>query len=445
MKAVNKLIIKNAKASLSNDDTIIVDDDVVMTANDNETPSFQLPNDGAITADDDVDMAANDNETPKPMRALLRRQYERSVLRSMSGYGKYLTAKKVMVGSFATAVLTSAHKNGVGSGPNYSMFVKMMVQESLGEDTIFFDLFPGTHHCKAFNKRVPLHLACQGAACAADIVDLGLEVIAFGGHAQDALRKAAKQKNASIEITNAPHPCQTSAYKSTNDPAIGFAKQYDILFRSDVGSFEGFVYWYGLNSDSADFCPGGVLSVNFCKRHLEKVNGEPCENVHINVSSFCLGLGIQNDVQAATHLRENGYGHHTVLSRTLLYIIHISVKGGSCGGLNDHRVVAAQTELDILREAPKQDLDAIKVATEKLEYAIKLRDITSDLKSKAGKKGSSCGGDNDYRVKDAQAVVDELLVGVSSSRLNFQWIKNRIHNFRVLTYKLDHLTHFHLR
>jgi hypothetical protein len=199
MKAVNKLIIKNAKASLSNDKTIIVNDDVVMTANDNETPSFQLPNDGTITADDDVDMTTNDNETPEPMRALLRRLYKRSVLWSMSGYGKYLTAKKVMVGSFAvctsvqTAVLTSAHKNGVGSGPNYSMLVKMMVQESLGEDTIFIDLFPGTYHCKAFNKRVPLHLARQGAACAADIVDLGLEVIAFGGHAQEALRKAEEE------------------------------------------------------------------------------------------------------------------------------------------------------------------------------------------------------------------------------------------------------------
>ena len=253
MKAVNKLIIKNAKASLSNDKTIIVDDDVDMVVNDNETPSFQLPNDGTITADDDVDMAANDNETPEPMRALLRRQYERSVLWSMSGYGKYLTAKKVMVGSFAvctsvqTAVLQSAHKNGLGSGPAYSMWIKMMLQESLGVDTMFIDLYSGTHPCNALNNGVPLHLVHQGAACAADIVDLGLEVIAFGGHAQDALRKAAKQKNASIEITNAPHPCQTSAYKSTNDPAIGFAKQYDMLFRSDVGSFEGFVYWYRLS------------------------------------------------------------------------------------------------------------------------------------------------------------------------------------------------------
>jgi hypothetical protein len=91
------------------------------------------------------------------------------------------------------------------------------------------------------------------------------------------------------------------------------------MFPSEVGSFEGFVYWYGLNPDSADFGVGGVLGVNICKRYLEKVNGKPCENVHINASSFCLGLGIQNDVQAATYLRENGHGHHPVLSRTLLY------------------------------------------------------------------------------------------------------------------------------
>jgi hypothetical protein len=163
------------------------------------------------------------------------------------------------------------------------MWIKMMLQESLVVDTIFIDIYPGTHPCNALNDGVPDDLAFQGAA---DIVDLGLDVIAFGGHAQEALHEAATQKNASIEITNAPHPCQTSAYKSTNDPAIGFAKQYDKLFRSDVGSFEGFVYWYGLNSDSADFCPGGVLSVNFCKRYLEKVNGEPCENVHTSLVPF---------------------------------------------------------------------------------------------------------------------------------------------------------------
>jgi hypothetical protein len=51
MKAVNKLIIKNAKASLSNDETISFDDYVNMTANDNETSSFRLSNDGTITAD----------------------------------------------------------------------------------------------------------------------------------------------------------------------------------------------------------------------------------------------------------------------------------------------------------------------------------------------------------------------------------------------------------
>jgi hypothetical protein len=51
MKAVNKLIIKNAKASLSNDETITAGDDVNMTANDNETPSFDCPMTGpSLTA-----------------------------------------------------------------------------------------------------------------------------------------------------------------------------------------------------------------------------------------------------------------------------------------------------------------------------------------------------------------------------------------------------------
>jgi hypothetical protein len=116
-----------------------------------------------------------------------------------------------------------------------------------------------------------------------------------------------------------------------------------------------------------------------------------------------LGLGIQNDVQAATHLRENGYGHHLVLSRTLLYIIFHAVKGGSCGGVDDYRVEEAQTELDILREAPEQDQEAIKAAMKKLELAIAARDLTSEGKSKGGIKGGSCGGDKDYRVVDAQA------------------------------------------
>jgi formate dehydrogenase assembly factor FdhD len=65
--------------------------------------------------------------------------------------------------------------------------------------------------------------------------------------------------------------------------------------------------------------------------------------------------------------------------------------------------------LDILLEAPEQDLDAIKVATEKLDYAIKLRNITSEAKSEGGSVAGTCGGDNDYRVKNAQEAVDELL------------------------------------
>ena len=155
-------------------------------------------------------------------------------------------------------------------------------------------------------------------------------MIAFGGHAQKAIHQADKQTKTKtpIKITDAPHPCNSSSFKSTNDGAIGYGVCYDKLFPSEVGSFEGFVYWYGLNPDSADFGAGGVLYVNFCKRHLEKVNGKQSENVHISASSFCLGLGIQNDVQAATYWRENGYGRHPVLSRTLLNIIHISIKGG---------------------------------------------------------------------------------------------------------------------
>jgi hypothetical protein len=295
-----------------------------MSTNDDESSSFLSNDELVIVGDEDVIMSTNDNETPKPMRTLLRRIYKRSVLWSLGGYGKYPTAKIAMVGSFAvctgvqTAVLTSAHRNGVGSGPNYSMLVKMMAQETLGVDTIFMDIFPGTHDCKALDKRVPTDLAQQGAACATDIVDLGLNVIAFGGLAQEALCKAVKQTRVTIEITDVEHPCNTSAFKSTNDVAIRIGKRFDVHFPSDVGSFEGFVYGHGLNQDSADFGVSGVLGVNFWNRHLENVSGEPCENVHISASSFCLGLGIQNDIQAAAYLTSLGFGHHPVPSRTLL-------------------------------------------------------------------------------------------------------------------------------
>ena len=120
---------------------------------------------------------------------------------------------------------------------------------------------------------MPKDLALQGAACATVIVNLGLELIAFGGLAQNALRQAVKKTKNKLNILDVPHPCNTSAYKSTNDVALGFAKRYDVHFPSNVGSFEGFVYGYGLNPDSQDFGVGGVLSVNFSNRHLEKISG----------------------------------------------------------------------------------------------------------------------------------------------------------------------------
>ena len=60
--------------------------------------------------------------------------------------------------------------------------------------------------------------------------------------------------------------------------------------------------------------------------------------------------------------------------------------------------------LDMLREAPEQDPDAIKVAEEKLKMAIELRNIMSEGK----RNGGLCGGVNDPRVAKAQAVVDKL-------------------------------------
>ena len=81
--------------------------------------------------------------------------------------------------------------------------------------------------------------------------------------------------------------------------------------------------------------------------------------------------------------------------------------GGLCGGLNDPRVVPKQAALDRLLEAPEQDRDPvlIQAAEEALREAIAARDSTSKAKSKAG----ACGGDEDYRVDEAQAEQEKLL------------------------------------
>ena len=99
-----------------------------------------------------VDKEDNQAEViPKPIRALLCHQFKRSVLWSVCGFGLYRTAEVVLVSSFDVctavqdAVMTNAHKYGLGSRPSYSMMIKMMVPRIFGVDTIHFDLYPGTH------------------------------------------------------------------------------------------------------------------------------------------------------------------------------------------------------------------------------------------------------------------------------------------------------------
>jgi hypothetical protein len=81
--------------------------------------------------------------------------------------------------------------------------------------------------------------------------------------------------------------------------------------------------------------------------------------------------------------------------------------GGSCGGDEDYRVDKAQENITKLLEAPEQDRDPalIQAAKEALREAIAARDSTSKAKSKAG----ACGGDEDYRVDEAQAEREKLL------------------------------------
>jgi hypothetical protein len=59
--------------------------------------------------------------------------------------------------------------------------------------------------------------------------------------------------------------------------------------------------------------------------------------------------------------------------------------GGSCGGVNDYRVVEAQARLDNLLDEPDVDEEAIHAAMEKLRVAIELRNITSAMKSNGGR------------------------------------------------------------
>jgi len=75
--------------------------------------------------------------------------------------------------------------------------------------------------------------------------------------------------------------------------------------------------------------------------------------------------------------------------------------GGSCGGDEDYRVDEAQANRKKLLEAPKQDPAAIKVAEDALKLAITARDSTSKAKSNAGKKGGSCGTNKDHHVAEA--------------------------------------------
>jgi formate dehydrogenase assembly factor FdhD len=59
--------------------------------------------------------------------------------------------------------------------------------------------------------------------------------------------------------------------------------------------------------------------------------------------------------------------------------------GGSCGGVNDYRVVEAHARLDELLDAPEIDEEAIQDAMERLRVAIELRNITSAMKSNGGR------------------------------------------------------------
>ena len=75
--------------------------------------------------------------------------------------------------------------------------------------------------------------------------------------------------------------------------------------------------------------------------------------------------------------------------------------------MNDPRVVPKQAALDRLLEAPEQDRDPalIQAAYEALMEAIAARETTR----KGKRNGGSCGGDEDYRVDEAQAEREKLL------------------------------------
>ena len=97
-----------------------------------------------------------------------------------------------------------------------------------------------------------------------------------------------------------------------------------------------------------------------------------------------------------TPLSKNGGGQTQVIIRCRRHKIQNAIaarettrkgksNGGSCGGDEDYRVDEAQENVANLLKAPEQDQAKIKIADEKLELALSKKEKTRKGKSKAGK------------------------------------------------------------
>ena len=182
-----------------------------------------------------------------------------------------------------------------------------------------------------------------------------------------------------------------SPYLSTNQGALNAATYLDNLFGNQTFSFFGLVLLGGLYSDLFD-AVGGILGAIISARDLEKLSGKPAAVPHPAVLAYASSLSISDDIEAETHLRSTARDHLALpLSRSALYLSDKGTLGGTCGGENDYRVLAALSKLEKLLIAEREDSVAIVAAREELAEAVKMREETSAGKS----DGGSRGGKND--------------------------------------------------
>ena len=325
-----------------------------------------------------------------------------------------------LIGSFSVnlsfgddIISRDAHEKGWGWGPAMSIeFMNSMKHslESRGERVVSFDLILEAFKYDALDNIWPSGVRQEMNAFASNLIKKitlsksDIRIIALGRPVCDSLESANEKFGSNVTVLGLPHPCNMSAYRFDNVTLFKVASIFDNFLRDENVSIRGLVIMRGLRPDKQGQV-GGSLGMIILRRSVE-INdfsdGTPDSNPHIDVVTYCESQGIHDDSMAARELIKTDRGHLPLpLSRTAYYLS----QHGRCGGDNDHRVLRAKAVRDKLLECPVRDNIAIQAAEEELREAIAARDLTREGKRKAG----ACGGNNDYRVDEAQENVANLL------------------------------------